>query len=1126
MYYPFFIDLELIVTLKNIQLHKYFFLVFISVAIIALSSCDKKDQRATENIEGTTLFQLLDSSKTGVSFLNKVENKSKFNIFSYRNFYNGGGVGIIDINNDGLQDIYFTGNQVPNKLYLNKGNLIFEDITVSAGVEGNKAWSTGVTIIDINQDGFKDIYVCNAGYDELMLPTNELFINNGDNTFEEKAKAYGLDESGLTTHASFFDYDGDGDLDVYVLNNSFVPVNTLNNSNKRELYAEDWKVKDFIKGGGDKLLKNDNGVYKDVSKEAGIYGSLIGFGLGVTVGDVNNDNRPDIYVSNDFFERDYLYINQGNGTFSEEGKSWMGHMSLASMGADMADINNDGLPEIFTTEMLPETQVLIKQKLQFEDYNTQQLKIRRDFHNQFMHNALQLNTGENSFKEIAWYAGVAQSDWSWGALMFDADLDGYNDILVCNGIFQDVTDADFMDFFANDVVQRMVLTGKKDKMENILLKMPSNPQPNKLFINNRDLTFSSKEKEHGLGNKTFSNGAAYADLNNDGSLDLIINNLNQPSTIYRGNKIKNTHFLKVQLTYQSPNLDGIGSKIKLYAKGKKFYKEMIPSRGFQSSVDYNLHFGLGAISKIDSVEIIWPNKSVSTLYELNVDTLIHVNFRNLESKKIRDRSDSDTEKILQRKNSPLKAHVEDEHVDFYHEGLIMRMLSKEGPAMEVIDINKDGLDDVIIGGAKGQPNNLYLQGMNRSFSLRPVGTAPHEVTAIKCFDANNDGFLDIYFGHGGNHEKPSETFQDELWIQSASGEFNLAKKALPTMPFNTSIVLCFDYDNDNDLDLFVGSRSTPMNYGVVPKSYLLQNDGRGNFEDITVRRAPVLAEIGMVSDAKMADLDADGINELIIVGEWMGIEILENADKQLKRRNNPALSNLKGWWNTLEIRDLNSDGKPDFIVGNRGTNFFFNASKEQPVRLWLKDFDANGDLDKVMTVKLNGNHVPIHQKREMVNQVPSLKKQNLKYKDYSVASITDLFGETKIKDAKYHEANIFESIVALSTEKDTYTIKILPAAAQFSAVHAIHTSDFNGDGNIDIVLAGNENSFKPQFGSLDANTGLILNGQGNGEFKAQDYSIGLKGEVRVVKSIEIGGQQHLIFGINDNAPALFETISN
>ena len=543
------------------------FIFYLSLIFIPFLACDSMPENQKTSPSKKSTFELLDSTKTGITFLNNVENKDKFNIFSYRNFYNGGGVGVIDINNDGLQDVIFTGNQVNNKLYLNKGNFQFEDITESAGLKGYGGWSTGVSIIDLNQDGFKDIYISNAGYQEGSEPVNELFINNGDNTFTEKASEYGLEEPGYTTHAAFFDYDGDGDLDVYILNNSFIPVNTLNNSNKRDLYAEDWDVKDFVKGGGDKLLRNENGKFVDVSKEAGIYGSLIGFGLGVTVGDVNGDHLQDIYVSNDFFERDYLYINQGDGTFSEDSKKWMGHMSLASMGADLADINNDGYPEIFTTEMIPETDQLIKQKLQFEDYNTYQLKLRRDFYHQYMHNALQLNTGNGSFHEIAWFAGVAQSDWSWGALMFDANMDGYNDIFVCNGVYQDVTDADFMDFFANDVVQRMVLTGKKDKMEDILAKMPSNPQANKMFINQGNLQFDSKETEMGLGQETFSNGAAYADLNNDGSLDIIVNNLNHPSTIYKSNaKTDSTHFLKVALEFEKPNRDAIGAKVQVFEK--------------------------------------------------------------------------------------------------------------------------------------------------------------------------------------------------------------------------------------------------------------------------------------------------------------------------------------------------------------------------------------------------------------------------------------------------------------------------------------------------------------------------------------------------------------------------------
>lgn len=1103
-----------------------FYLCLIFISFWACESNLKKEETSSNKI---TKFELLDSTQTGITFLNQVENKDRFNIFSYRNFYNGGGVGIIDINNDGLQDIIFTGNQVNNKLYLNKGDFKFEDITESAGLKGYGGWSTGVSIIDINQDGYKDIYISNAGYEEGRNPFNELFINNGDNTFTEKAAEYGLDEPGYTTHAAFFDYDEDGDLDVYILNNSFIPVNTLNNSNKRDLYAEDWDVKDFVKGGGDKLLRNDNGKFVDVSKEAGIYGSLIGFGLGVTVGDINGDHLPDIYVSNDFFERDYLYINQGDGTFSEDSKKWMGHMSLASMGADLADINNDGYPEIFTTEMIPETDQLIKQKLQFEDYNTYQLKLRRDFYHQYMHNALQLNTGNGSFQEIAWYAGVAQSDWSWGALMFDADMDGYNDILVCNGVYQDVTDADFMDFFANDVVQRMVLTGKKDKMEDVLAKMPSNPQANKLFINSGNLEFDSKEHEMGMGQETFSNGAAYADLNNDGSLDIVVSNLNHLSTIYRSNaKTDSTHFLKVALEFEKPNRDAIGAKVQVYSGNKQFHRQMMPTRGFQSSVDYNLHFGLGNIQKIDSIKVIWPNKMSSLIQNPNIDTLLTINYKTVskETGKAKTPFLKETSKqYFQQVNHDFKPHQEDNHVDFYYEGLIMRMLSKEGPAFEVVDLNDDGLDDVIMGGAKGQNSSIYFQQSSGGFKVKGLNDKENEVTAIHAFDANGDGLLDLYFGYGGNHQSVGNpVFNDQLFLQTKSGAYEKSNGGIPESGYNTSVVLSFDYDNDGDLDLFVGSRSVPQEYGQSPKSFLFENDGKGNFKDMTIRRAKELDGLGMITGAKLADIDQNGNQNLIIVGEWMGVEIFEIAGKQLTRLENNPLQDLKGWWNTIEVVDLNDDGLPDLVLGNRGDNFYFTATDEMPVKIWLEDFDSNGDKDNILTRTIDDKDMPLQQKGEMIGQLPALKKQSLKYEDYGKKSIQDLFGVDKIENATYKRANTFQTTVLLNKSNNEFEKADLPFEAQFSAIHAIKVLDIDEDGKLDLILAGNEGNFKPQYGKLDANDGLVLFGDGAGNFNLveEHKSLGLNGNVRSISSVEINNQQHLLIGINNDQPILLQ----
>ncbi len=1097
-----------------------------------LSCQNTHKEQAINNASEPTLFQLLDTATTKVNFVNALFNTDKFNIFTYRNFYNGGGVGIIDINNDGLKDLVFTGNQVSNKLYLNKGNLIFEDITQSAGFAHTNNWSTGVSIVDINQDGYQDIYISNAGYTEGISQQNELFINNGDNTFTEKAAAYQLNDAGYTTHAAFFDYDADGDLDAYILNNSFIPVNTLNYANKRDLYAEDWDVKEFVKGGGDKLLRNDGGTFTDVSKEAGIYGSLIGFGLGVTVGDVNGDRLPDIYVSNDFFERDYLYINQGNGTFNEEVKKWLPHMSLASMGADMADINNDGLPEIFTTEMLPATDSLIKQKLQFDSYNTYQLKLDRDFHHQYMQNSLQLNEGNGRFSEVGWYANVAQSDWSWGALIFDADLDGMKDIFVCNGVYQDVTDADFMDFFANEVVQKMVLTGQKEQMQEILKKMPSNPQPNKFFQNKGNLKFEANELTAGLSEQTFSNGAAYADLDNDGDLDLVINNLNQASSIYENTSNRRAgHYISLNLQFQKPNIDGLGSKIYLYAGEQVFTQELMPTRGFQSSVDYTLNFGLGTINTLDSLLVVWPNGYGTSLHSVGADTILNVSYSEEAAKPLAVIGKQESHSFFTEVAIDLLKLKEDDYVDFYYEGLIINKLSKEGPAMAVSDLNGDALDDIVLGTPAGQPTMVYLQEPNGSFKEQSLpDSEKYEDTALHIFDANGDGKLDIFIGSGGNHLKPGNQFlTNRLYSQGDDNMYTetyLLKEGADAA--NTSVACSFDYDNDGDLDLFVGNRSIPKNYGTSPKSYLYENNGDGTFKDMTLRRARAIDQMGMVTDAKVADLNGDGIQELIVVGDWMGIKQFEIKDKQLIPKLT-KLDSLHGWWNTIEIADLNNDKLPDLILGNRGENFPLKATAQQPVKLFLQDFDGNGQVEKVLTKTIDGRNMPTAPKKELTAQVPSLRKQNLKNSEYASKSVEQLFGESLTANADVKQVSISSSIIAINKGRGKFDIKHLPKEAQYASLHTIYVDDFNQDGQKDLLVAGNDSNFIPQFSKIDANQGLMLLGDGSGQFTTVPYissALNLTGDVKNIIPININGQKHLLIAINNEKPRLFKLNQN
>ena len=1094
--------------------------IIFNAFLLTLISCDKKEDQQT-------LFQLMEN--TGIHFVNEVKDQELNNSFLFRNFYNGGGVGIGDINNDGFADVMLTSNMGENKLYLNKGNWQFEDITAKSGMKQDSMWSTGVMIVDINNDGWLDIYVCNSGNMTNGNRRNKLYINNKDLSFTESAAKYGLDISCYATQASFFDYDLDGDLDCFIIANSPMPINTFGYTNKRDLLAKDWPVEKFVIDGGDHLYRNDKGKFIEVTKEAGIHGTLMSFGLGVSVTDVNSDGYPDIYVSNDSYERDYLYINQKNGTFSDDLEKCMKQISFSSMGADVADINNDGHPDIFTTDMLPEDDYRLKTLGAFDNVDVYRTKFELGFYHQFMKNCLQLNNGNGTFSEIANYSHVDATDWSWGALMFDADNDGLNDIYVCNGVNKDVTNLDFMNFFANDVIQKMVLTGKKEKVDEVLQHIPVTPVANKTYRNKGNLQFDDVGMQWGLGQKSFSNGAAYGDLDNDGDLDLVVNNENQLSFIYRNNsrEINKYHYFGAILKGDTGNLYAIGSRITVHAGGQLLYREFVPSRGFQSSMDYKQIIGIGSANKIDSVVIQWPDLMRTTLINVKIDSVYRID-KAASQKIITGYTSGENSFMFDSVATTFAKHNEDDYVDFYYERNIPEMLSREGPRATAADVNSDGLTDIFIGGTRGTPGQLYIQNAHQKFTKSDQKIfyqfSDFEDGKTLFFDADKDGDEDLFIGPAGNREPSySRQMQCRLLVNDGKGNFSLHETSFPQMGVNVEAAVAEDIDNDGDLDLFVGGRAISGNYGATPQSFMFINDGTGNFKDIAETVNPEISKAGLITGALFADIAGDTRKELILVGQWMAPRIFSfNGKKFDEIKSN--LNGLYGWWQRVEAADLDNDGKTDLVLGNIGENFYLHPAPEEPVKLWTADFDNSGDADKVITRRVDGKDKPVFLKNDIQDQVPGIKKENLKHHDFAQKSIQDLFSAEATKKAIVKEFNYCSSIIAINKGNGQFEIKKLPVRAQLSSVNSILCYDLNGDNLPDIVTGGNKSGFPPQLQKLDASYGDIFINKGRNEFEwrgSAETKLEVDGEVNDIIELQANDEHFLLFLRNNDFPKMF-----
>lgn len=1103
------------------QLKLQHFVLFSALSLL-VSTCNQNPGAES------ALFKTVPSSVSNVRFSNNLVETEDFNIIEYLYFYNGGGVALGDINNDGLLDIYISGNQTNNKLYLNKGNWQFEDISVKAGVESPGAWKTGVTMVDINGDGLLDIYQCRLGNYKGIKGKNELFINQGDLTFTEEAEGYGLNFSGFSTQSAFLDFDLDGDLDMYLLNHSVHTEYRINEASKRNF---DNAL------AGDRFFENVDNKFYSVTKTAGIYSSQLGYGLGVGVGDLNNDGWPDLYISNDFSENDYLYLNNKNKSFTEVLRQSIKHTSRFSMGNDLADYNNDGYIDIVSLDMLPEDEVVLKKSAGEDAYNTYKLKLSLGFGRQFSKNALQLNLGldENNipqFAEIAHLAGIAATDWSWASLLADFDNDGWKDLFISNGIQRRPNDMDYINFLSSEeMINNPNLSDKK-----LYGQMPKGETTNYFLKNNRDLTFKNVTKNWGINTNSISNGAAYGDLDNDGDLDLVINNLNQEATLLQNQtkksnlKVENS-FINIHFNGLKKNSKGIGAKAMVYANGKMKIQENYPSRGFQSSVPPFLQMGLGDIKEIDSLRIIWPGGKTKLWEKIPVNQSILVNETDL--KEIYDYSKpSGITPYLSKGDEMDYLHKENDFNDFDISYLLPHKYSTLGPDIAVADVNGDKLEDFYITKAKNGSGGLFFQSKNGKLQRQEQAVfssfKESEETQCHFFDANKDGYKDLYIGMSGSEwPEGHKNLKDRLLINDGKGNFKDESFLIPPFFQHTGVVTSADFDKDGDEDLFIGNHFISGKYGFSSQSYLLINNGKGHFSPLSEKKGFEVS--GMVTDAKWVDLDGDNWLDLLVVGEWMPVRIFKNEQGILNEIKNTSLENTSGWWQTIEIVDLDNDGDNDVILGNQGENTRHQPSKEFPMYLYVSDFDNNGTLDPLITYQSKKGIFPIHSRDELIKQIASLKKKFVKHEDFAGKTISQILGTEMLSKSKRLEVTLFSSISLENIRNFNFNIKKLPKEAQFTPIYSILATDINGDNLPDLIIGGNNEETAPYFGTYDAGRGLVLLGKGDASFSsvsAEKSGLNISGQIRDIKKINLKEKLHLIIGLNNDKALLYKLNPN
>lgn len=1065
----------------------------------------------------TGLFTLLDPEQTNIDFVNTLKEGLNTNILMYEYFYNGGGVATGDLNGDDLIDIYFTSNMGINKLYLNKGNMKFQDVSTMAGAEGREGpWKTGVTMADVNGDNRLDLFVCYSG----MLPEdkriNQLFVNEGNDKdsiphFREATAEYGLATPAFSNQAYFFDYDHDGDLDMLLLNHNPKSLPVLNEAGMAAMLKKDDKQR------GVRLFKQTDGTFKDVTVASGISGSALTYGLGLGISDINNDGWQDFYISNDYAVPDYLYVNNHDGTFTNKLQESIGHTSHFSMGNDVADINNDGWQDIVTLDMLPEDNHRQKLLMAPDNYEKFDLNIRSGFYYQYMRNMLQLNNGNGTFSEIGQLAGISNTDRSWAALLADYNNDGWKDLFVTNGFVRDYTNLDFIKYMDDYVLKKGRL--QRSDVSDLVVSMPSSNVVNYIFSNNGGITFTDKTRVWGMDQPSNSNGASYADLDNDGDLDLIVNNINKPAFIYQNESNRNSdnHFLQVKLHGEGMNTRGIGAKLIITVNGKKQYLEQMNSRGFLSSVPPVLHFGLGKEIKADSLVVIWPRGKQQLITDIKNNQVLTLEERNAFSVK---NSVAGKTAIFNEVPSPIKHNNPLVNVnDFKRQPLMVNPMSFFGPCMVKGDVNRDGRQDILLGGGSGQAAKLFLQQRDKKFKLLTVRDFERDK---KCedadavfFDANGDGHTDVYIASGGYHHYGNDDplLQDRLYLNDRKGHFIKSKNALPKMPVSKGCITAADFNGDGHPDLFVGGRVIPGRYPEVPTSYLLINNGKGRFTDKTETLAPQLQKIGMVTDAASIDLNKDGKKDLIVVGEWLAVSVFINVNGILQDKTSVYFDKpYSGLWNRIVVEDFNNDQKPDLLIGNMGNNAQFSASDQMPADLYYKDYDNNGSVDPIFCFYIQEKSYPYVTRDELLGQLGGFKQRFTSYKSFADATLDDLFTPEELTTFNHLQANIMETTLFLSNENEKFHIAALPIEVQYAPVFTITPLDFNKDGNKDVLLCGNINQAKLRLGKSDANYGVLLEGNGKGAFRYIEQAqsgFQLRGDVRSVAEVN----NLLLFGI-------------